>query len=89
MNDRVESIKATQQSIETVRAQHDTTTLDTALQGAQMDAISRESQDRQYCIHCSTSVREREYDWKYIGVGGFLTGPFCGRSCQLGWLADE
>lgn len=74
------------------RTQHDTRHLDMAVQEAQLDELTREARNREYCIHCHRSVDSEEYDWKYTGIGGFLTGPFCGKDCQLADLwgdADE
>lgn len=75
-------------AIEQTREQHDTRIIERAMQAGHLDGLTEEARDRQYCIECSRSVREGEYDWKYIGVGGFLSGPFCGRACQLRWLSD-
>ena len=45
--------------------------------------------DRQYCLVCSTSVRERNYDYKYMAAGGILAGPFCSRGCYYGFLLED
>lgn len=54
----------------------------------QYEAHDKKKLNEGYCIQCNRAVPNHEYDWKYIGVGGFLTGPFCGESCQWEWLLD-
>jgi len=71
------------------RKNHDTRHIEMAIQEAEVEQISQEALDRQYCIECNHSVDPEEYPWKFIGVGGFLTGPFCGKRCQFAWLASD
>ena len=49
---------------------------------------NQEVRDRDQCIHCGQTVLQTDYSWKYGQAGGLLTGPFCGRSCQIDWLLD-
>ena len=49
---------------------------------------NEEVRQRQYCQHCGISVKEEDYTYKYAQAGGHLTGPFCGKGCQLRWLID-
>ena len=48
-----------------------------------------EVRDRQYCLVCSTSVRERNYDHKYMAAGGVLAGPFCSSGCYYAFLLQD
>ena len=51
----------------------------------ELQAHDKRQLEKQYCEQCNRSVGD---DPNYFGVGGFLTGPFCGRSCQFAWLND-
>jgi len=47
-----------------------------------------EVQNRQYCQVCNVSVREGDYDCKFMQAGGALAGPFCSRDCHYAWLLE-
>ena len=53
---------------------------------AGVEESNQEVLDRQYCQECHHSVRDRDYDSKFIQAGGVLAGPFCGWSCMMDWL---
>lgn len=71
-----------------VRAREDQHHRDKVLQAADMRDITQAALDDPYCIQCHYAAW-RDHDWKYIGVGGFLTGPFCSRHCHWAWLAER
>ncbi|WP_148708247.1 hypothetical protein [Haloferax sp. Atlit-12N] len=58
-------------------------TLPGAAERATQDAL-----DEPYCLSCRRAAW-KDHNWKYIGVGGFLTGPFCSRECQFTWLLED
>ncbi len=48
-----------------------------------------EVRSRQYCLVCSRSVDDGDYDYKYMAAGGVLAGPFCGRECHFEYLLED
>ena len=65
---------------------HDTRHIDMAVQEAQIEAGNQEVRCRQYCLVCSTAVKQHDYKYKYAGAGGVIVGPFCSHDCWSGWL---
>lgn len=51
-----------------------------------LEEANQQVRDRDECQHCGGEVPEEDYKWKFAAAGGALAGPFCGMSCQFGWL---
>lgn len=75
--------------VESIRKNHDTDIFEFAQMEAELRAQNQAVQERVYCVHCDTAVRQEDYDWKYMQAGGVLEGPFCGKNCQFGWLLED
>lgn len=52
----------------------------------QIAEMIQEVKDREQCLFCEKSVPDEEYEWKFVGAGGMIEGPFCDSECQFGWL---